>query len=357
MPYINGQFFSRQDLLRRTGNIRQLAGVRSSEILLGKSGGIKIFDVTSNQLRFTSMESRNLDLIDLSYKGMPINFLSKAGPVCNAIADPVGINFLRSVTGGMIYTCGFSNVGAQYEDENGVDYFHGRQRFLPAENISIIEKWEGDDYIVGVGGEMRDNGLFRENLVLRRRITTKLGTKTVNVEDEIENESFQEAPFMIMYHVNVGFPILQQGTKVFIPSKKVIPMGDFSKKELENWGTVIDPVDGMPETVFVHEIQADADGYSYAGEYNEKLGLGVCVRTRAENLPYMVEWRSMGSSDYVLGIQPANCHASGRKYEMENGEVQHIKPFEKKQAGLQLTILDGKEDYEQFLAKFKGCKI
>ncbi len=83
------------------------------------------------------------------------------GPVNAAIADNNGKNFLRAISGGMLYTCGFSNVGNHYaNEEEGDSIFHGRLRYIPADNVSAFERWEGDEYVVGVCGEMRDNGLF-----------------------------------------------------------------------------------------------------------------------------------------------------------------------------------------------------
>ena len=41
-------------------------------------------------------------------------------------------------------------------------------------------------------GEMREAELFGENLVLRRKITSKLGEPSVRIQDEIENEGCED---------------------------------------------------------------------------------------------------------------------------------------------------------------------
>lgn len=124
MATFNGKEYGKQDLLRRVNNMKNIAQVRSSTINAGKPGGIKVFDITSGQLEFTVMESRCLDIVSLKYKGLPYNFLSKVGPVNAAIADNNGKNFLRAISGGMLYTCGFSNVGKHYCQRG-----RGRQHF------------------------------------------------------------------------------------------------------------------------------------------------------------------------------------------------------------------------------------
>lgn len=356
MAKFNGKEYGRVDLLRRVNNMKNIAQVRSSTINTGKPAGIKVFDVTSGQLEFTVMESRCLDIVNLKYKGMPYNFLSKVGPVNAGLADNNHKNFLRSITGGLLYTCGFSNVGDYYENaEEGDSIFHGRLRYIPADNVGAFERWEGDEYVLGVSGEMRDNGLFFENCVLRRNISTTLGGKTIVIRDEIENESFYTAPFMMMYHVNAGFPILGKGAKVYIPSKKVQARNADTKPLLNEWMNITEPVDGQPENVYAHDLYQDEQGYVYACVFNEENEMGLGVKFRYETLPKLVEWRSMGSTDYSLGIMPANCLAGGRQAELDEGDLRHIGPFEKVESGVEITVMDSRDDFNAFAKKVDAC--
>lgn len=358
MAKFNGKEYSKQDLIRRVGNMKNVAGVTAATRTSGKSGGIKTFDIVAGQLEFTVMESRCLDIVNFKYKGVPYNFLSKPGPVNAALADNNGRNFLRAISGGMLYTCGFSNVGGDYPSkEEGHNIFHGRLRFVPADNVSVFERWEGDEYVVGVGGEMRDCGLFYENIVLRRTIRAALGSKTIKIEDEIENESLYTAPFMYMYHVNSGFPVLGGKTKVYIPSAQVRYLTDESGKPEDEWKYITEPVDGQVENVYSHKLMHDKDGFCYAGIFNEENHIGLYIKFSYDVLPKIVEWRSMGSADYALGIMPANNNASGRAMEIEEGTLRYIKPFEKIKAGVELTAMDCKEDFDAFYEKFKTCTI
>ena len=356
MATFNGKEYGKQDLLRRVNNMKNIAQVRSSTINAGKPGGIKVFDITSGQLEFTVMESRCLDIVNLKYKGLPYNFLSKVGPVNAAIADNNGKNFLRAISGGMLYTCGFSNVGNHYaNEEEGDSIFHGRLRYIPADNVSAFERWEGDEYVVGVCGEMRDNGLFFEDCVLRRSISTALGSKTITIRDEIENESFYTAPFMFMYHVNVGFPILGKGAKVYIPSKKVQARNADSEPLIDEWMNITEPVDGQPENVFAHDLYKDENGDVYACAYNAENELGLGIRFRYGMFPKIIEWRSMGSTAYSLGIMPANCLAGGRQAELDEGDLRYLAPFEKVQSGVEITVMDSRADFDAFMAKVATC--
>ena len=345
-----------KDILRKVGNLRQLCGVRRMTIGEGKADGQRVYQVYNAQgLEMTLVESRCLDIYDFRYKGVNIPFMSKPGLVGAAHADLHGMNFLRSIGAGMMYTCGLSNAGAPFSDNNGDHIFHGRLRFIPAENPSSFEKWENGTCIIGVQGEMRDAALFKDNLVLKRTVTTTLYGKSVTVKDTVENQGFEPQDLMLMYHLNTGYPLLDEGAEVFIPTAEIIPMNVAAKAGIESWSEITVPIDGYEENVFIHKLKHDEDNRVWAGLYNEHLQLGISISFDAGMLENMLQWKSMKSGDYVMGLQPANCYANGKGYEIENGSLKKIKPFEKKEFELHIGILDGKPDKEEFLDKFDSC--
>ena len=58
---------------------------------------------------------------------------------------------------------------------------------------------------------MREARVFGPRLTLRRRITSALGSTKTTIEDTVENAGFGEEPFMLLYHVNAGYPVLDTG--------------------------------------------------------------------------------------------------------------------------------------------------
>ena len=348
----------KKDALRKVGNFRQLCGVRRMTIGEGKADGQRLYQVyNAKGLEMTLVESRCLDIYDLRYKGINIPFMSKPGLVGVAHGDLHGINFLRSIGGGMLYTCGLSNVGAAYSDDNGDHIFHGRLRFIPAENPSSFKNWENGTCTIGVQGEMRDAALFKDNLVLQRTVTTTLYGKIVTIKDVIENQGFEPQDLMLMYHVNTGYPLLDEGVEVFIPSSETIPMNEAAKAGQSGWREVMEPVDGYDENVFIHKLKHDADSRVWAGLYNNKLQMGISLSFNSNMLENLLQWKSMKTGDYALGLQPTNCFANGKEYEINNGSLQRIDPFAKKEFELNIGILDGEQDKEEFLKKFNSCDI
>lgn len=348
MANIYGREMSKEDVLRYAGNVDQIAGIRHEEILDDRARGIKVYNVNNSVIEYTLTESKALDVFDFKYKGMGLCFKSKPGIVMPGTVDANGWNFLRGAcSGGLIYSCGFSNVGLFGESPvwNDYDMFHGRLRTLPATNLCAKTYWEGDEYYLTVSGEMRENALFKENLSIRREIKTKLGSKSFTFNTEVENESFYPTPIMHMLHVNSGFPIVDKDSRFIASVSKTHCMTESAEANVENFKVMSAPVDRLPEEVFVHEPYADKDGYSASAIVNDKTKLGLMIKFKVSQFPYLLEWKSMGSGDYVLGMQPTNCYASGTAEEIKrNGALPMIQPLEKKCFELEVTVLDGDDD-------------
>lgn len=356
MAIYNGKEYTKKELLRYLGNISAIAGVRSMEIMNGKANTVKVHEVNAGELSYTLMETACLDPLYVKYKGYPLSFLTKNGPCNRAMSDPVN-NFMWSLAGGMMYTCGFGNVGSPYISAVGHDYCQGRMRYEPAEKLKIYGEWEGDEYLVGVSGEMREAGLFQANVSLNRSVTSYLGGKQIRIRDIVENQSYMEHPFMVLYHLNFGFPLIDKGIKVIVPHKSYVALNDAAKEIEDKWAETFAPEDGNKECVFVHKTLADEKGLTHCGVYNEELGIGLEVSYKRDLLPDLAEWHSMCPGDYVLGLQPTNNLLYGRQKEIDNGSLVIMKPFDVIESGLTLTVLDGEEDYEEFLKRVEACKF
>ena len=55
----------------------------------------------------------------------------------------------------------------------------------------------------------------------------------------------------------------------------------------------------------------------------------------------------MGEGEYVLGIEPGNCHVGGRKKAREDGTLEFIKPGEIREFKLEVEIVEGEEEIKE----------
>ncbi len=342
----------KQELLKYVGSMQQLAYVRPVKYQEGRSSELKAFDVKNGPMQFQVMADKALDVNQLSYKGININFLSKPGLQGRGHYDTNGEEAIRSIMGGLFFTSGIESICAPCTID-GVDYpMHGRMRTTPAEHISSDAVWEDDEYVLSVQGEMREAALFGENMVLRRKITTAYGSKTITVTDTFENESYRPEPLMLLYHINMGYPFLSEDTELYIPTAKVTARDADGEGHEAEYNRMDPPKDNEPEYVFIHDIKP-ADGRNEVLVINRALQLGLKLSYDMKNLPYFMEWKSTASGDYVIGLEPANSSVYGRPYHEERGTVHKLEPFASETNELSFTILDGEAEIEAAVAAFK----
>lgn len=333
----------REDIMRRTGHMSQVAEIREIAYCEGRAKGMGAYQVKNGPLQFTVMKDKCLDLAELSYRGVQMSFLTKPGLQGRNHYDTNGDEAQRSIMGGMLFTCGLENVCAPCEIDGKEYPMHGRIRTTPAEHAGAETYWEGDTYQMRIHGTMREAELFGENLVLRREITTEWPEKEIRIHDIIENQGFREEPMMILYHFNMGYPLLDEGAKIVLPTCKVTPRDEAAAPHTEQYGVMEAPVDEEPECVFLHELAADEDGNTFAALINEKLGLGIRLSFSKKNLPYFMQWKALASGDYVIGLEPANSSVYGRGYHVERDTLHTLAPQACEEMELTITVLEGEE--------------
>ncbi len=334
----------RRALSQRIGSMQQLAYIRPITYQDGRAAGLRALDVKNGRLSFRILADKCLDVGEFSYGGVNFSFLSKPGLQGRGHYDTHGQEALRSIMGGLLFTAGLENICAPCTVDGKEYPMHGRIRTTPAEHLCATAQWEGDQYVLRASGQMREAELFGENLVLRRTIETVYGSKTVTLTDCIENEAFRPEPLMLLYHINIGYPLLDEGTELFLPTRSVTARDGASEGHEDCWNVMDAPKDNEPEYVFLHEPAADGDGNVVACVLNHRLGLGLRLSFSSRNLPRFMEWKSTASGDYALGLEPANSSVYGRPYHERRGDLHRLAPFASETNTLTFTVLDGEAE-------------
>lgn len=327
---------------KKVSSLQQLAYVRRIQYQEGRAQYLQAAQVKAGPLHFTSALDKCLDITEVTYKGVNLTFLSKPGLQNRQAYDTNGQEAQRSIMGGLFFTCGTDNVGTA--DQQFVLPMHGTLRSTPAEHICTDAWWEGEDYRIRISGQMRQAALFGENILLRRSIETVMrgdGTAdTITLRDEFVNEGYAAVPFMLLYHCNIGYPLLDAGCEIVIPSRRTCLRGEHVPTSLP-WNQTQEPQDNLPEQVFFHEVNPDSRGLVTVGIRNPAISLGLAITYRKEQLPRLTQWKSMASGDYVVGLEPCNCHVNGQIWERENGTLEMIEPGQKKCVDLIFQVKEG----------------
>ena len=340
----------KKELLRHMGSISQVGGLKRYELLEGRARGVEAVDVvTGSGLDFTVLPGRCMDLNWTRYKGVPISWQSKAELTSGSYLEREGMEWLRSFYAGMLTTCGFSNVGGPCEEErrifgNQAHGLHGRLAHIPATLVCCKERWVDGEYVMTVEGQMRQSAVHGENMVLRRTITAKLGEKKIHIHDEIENEGHMTEVLMLLYHMNFGYPLLSEKSRLLTNSKVIKGADQVAGEEMELCKEFHEPMHLRDERCYFHELQTDAEGNTKIALINEELELGVSLKFNRKQLPCLTEWKMLAESEYVLGLEPGTVNPIGRTQAKEQEKLQYLEPGEVHVVDIELEILDGPEE-------------
>ena len=348
MPEVFGQRLSRDEFLRWVGHPSQVAGVRPVLLQDGRERDVRAFHLwTGSGLEFDVLADRGLDISSARYCGAPLSWRSPVGDAHPAYYEPEGSGWLRTFYGGLVVTCGLTHLGAPCEDEGESLGLHGRYSHIPAANVTWGGQWIGDEYQLWVAGEMREWVMFGANLVLRRRIVAHAGKSEITIIDEVENEGTRASPLMILYHVNLGWPVVAEGAELLSAVSEVRPRDEIAARGYEQWPRVFAPERGFREQVFYLEQSPDSRGYVDVALVNQRFrggrGLGVALRYAIAELPRFILWKQLDEKTYVVGLEPANCLVEGRARERARGTLQTIEPGEKRHFELEIRVLEGDE--------------
>jgi len=347
----------RDFLQKHIGDMSQIAGLKRYAFIEGKAKGIEAIDIkTGSGLSFTVLPGRGMDIAWAEYKGIPFGYISKTGIVSPVYYEAKNLEWLRTFFGGLLTTCGLSNVGPASEEQHpvlGNQHFglHGRIANMAADQVCADETWEGDEFKMTVSGRMREAVLHGENLVLKRTITSSLGAKSLLIHDIIEHESLNDQLIMILYHINVGYPVIDENSFFACSSKTITPANKRSIETKEFYSQMQAPVKNEPEHLFFHDVKTDAAGMAYCAIINPLLEFGVFVKYNKEQLPSFSQWKMMAEAEYVLGMEPGNCNPVGRESTIKNHTAEYLKAGEKKEIQLEIGILDSKETIDEYLKK------
>lgn len=269
----------------KINNNLQVGYVRRYTLTDGKESGLKVIEIDTGKIRFLLNESKNLDIMQLWHQGVNMSFVSKNGFTSREIP------FVERFEGGMLYTCGLDAAGTVEGHTQ-----HGNLHQIPARVTEC--KVENDE--IKVVGEMQDSALFGKNLLLRRTVKAKIGESTLRLTDELFNLGTKNEDYALLYHVNVGYPMLDKGTTMYSDAKKVVAYDEWAQKRIENRTVFTDCVDNEDECCYF--LYNETPIFTVT---NEKLGKTLTLSYTNETLPYCVQWNSTASGDYALGLEPS----------------------------------------------------
>ena len=320
---------------RYIGHDSQVYGMEEHRLVGGKGDGMRLLEVNNGKgLELTVSLDRCADISRLRFKGINMSYFSPCGYVAPAYYQPTGSDWLKSFTAGFLTTCGLEAVGSPCEDEGVSLPLHGTIGNTP----SSESYWFEENGELVVKAVMKDEVIFGRKLRLYREYRVSLSENEFRIIDTIENTSDVEQPFEVLYHMNMGYPLLDEDSVVEVPAQEVIARDEHAAEDIENCLQMIKPQVGYQERCYYHKF---ADENGKASIYQPKLGMGLEITFNAKELDGFVEWKMMGIRDYVLGLECGNCYPDGRNVMRQTGMLKFLQPGEKKQYQVKIRLYEG----------------
>ena len=308
-------------------NPDQLCYARLARLEEGSARGQRIVDVFNGTgLAFTVTPDRAMNLVECSFRGIPIAFRTPCGH-----RSPSG-NWLKDWTGGMMTTVGLRNAGSP----SGTQGLHGAISAESAEQVSAVCR-EGE---IRIGGRLREGALFDADLILDREISTGFGRNRIDVVDRVTNHSENPEFTEILYHCNFGYPFVGPDMTFDLPEHSIIPRDQAAEKCLAQWMDFPEPLSGFSEHCYRHILPAGPDGVAVMRAVNRTLGFAIRVEYHTDTLPFLVEWKKPSLHAYVLGLEPTNASLNGQEFDKANGFGRTLQPGETVEYRMSLVFED-----------------
>ncbi len=315
------------------GHDSQLYGVEEVRLIGGKGDGMRLLNIKNGKgLELTISADRCADISRLSLSAVNFGYFSPSGYVAPTYYDSVGAGFLKSFTAGFLTTCGLTSVGSPCLDDGEETPLHGTISNTPAE---ILNYWTSDRYI-HIMARIRDAQIFGRQLLLDREYLISLEDNELTLTDTVTNIGSREVPLQMLYHFNVGYPLLDENTVLSIPASKVTPRNDHAADDIDNCLKMERPQADYEERCYYHEMSGETE----IKVFNKKLAKGLSMCYNADVLKYFTEWKMMGVRDYVLGIEPGNTLPDGRDVMRSRGLLEALAPGEKKTHSIKFTFTE-----------------
>ena len=338
-------------------NPAQVGGIETATLDNGPGRGTRIAWVnTGGGLRYKVTIDRGLDIVDAFHNQHSLSWLSH-GAITAARPDvSKGLEWLWTFPGGLVTTCGLTHVGGPETDKFGERGLHGRISNLSTQVESIVQPdLRTGKLEMSITAVARQSCVFGPNLELRRTISSTLGEPALRLRDVVTNVGNTRTPHMLLYHCNLGWPLVDEGAKL-------VWKGEWASRGLDmdneifnsdrDFRTCQAPSDshrGAGEACGFIDVTPDKDGTCTVGLHNERIGLALAIRYKKKQLPSLANWQHWGPGEYVTGLEPGTNPPVGQAMAREQDRLLHLDPGKSRTYQLEFRVLTDEKDIRQFL--------
>jgi len=335
----------------------------------GPSHDVDVVTVNNGTLSFDVLPTRGMGLWRGDYQGLQLGWRSPVRfPVHPSLVDVTTRNGLGWLAGfnEWMCRCGLSSLGGPgidtIDNADGTRVeepvtLHGRIANTPAHFVSVEAQNDGAGRLM-VRGTVDEAMLFGPKLRLHATVETDAGSNWLKITDEITNFGDEASELQIMYHTNLGEPLLEAGGQVVAAARQIAPYDEGSASAIEQWMSYAGPTPGFTQQCYFLEPIADEQGVAQALLHNAAGDKGVSIKFNIQELPCFTLWKNTaGASDgYVTGLEPGTSYPNLKTFERQQGRVVVLAPGESYRASIQIEVHDSAVEVQALADRIHGIQ-
>lgn len=336
----------------------------------GRRDGVDLVRLDNGAFSVDIVPTRGMSLHRGDYKGIRIGWTSAVtdGPVNPKFVNLMawgGLGWLEGYDE-MLVRCGLENIGSPHQEtvsspdgtKRDVLYgLHGRIGNIPAHYVAVHHDEKSG--AVAVEGHVDESKPFAPQVGLRTKISTEPGSNRLVVRDEYVNLRESPSEMQVLYHWNFGTPILEEGSRVVVPIKTVLPRDKRAQEGMDHFDTYIAPQAGYAEQVYFFELHGEGkDGRTIALLRNRAGDKGVALRYSLAALPAFTVWKNTAGlkEGYVTGLEPSTSYPNARPFEAARNRILTIPPGGSHVVETTLEVLDTADGVKAVEAEVKALQ-
>lgn len=333
---------------------KSLWSVRKSTMRGGLQEGIEAIEIDNGKLRFVVLPTRGMGILKAESGDIRLGWDSP-------VKDPVHPGYMNlQERGGLgwlkgfnewIVRCGLSSMGAPgvdtMLDNNGNEAeefltLHGKIANIPARKVALEIT---EDEII-LRGQVDETMLFGPCLRLDTEIRTSFDSGQITINDTVTNIGNNATEHELLYHVNQGQPILQEGARLVAPLKRMAPRDARAAEGIKRFDRYAGPAAGFVEQAYFCELAAKPKTHETMVMLRNAAGDKASVMCFSlKDFPCFTVWKNTAAVEdgYVTGLEPSTAYPNTRQFERSKGRVITLAGGSSRRTSLTVEVLDTKK--------------
>jgi galactose mutarotase-like enzyme len=325
--------------------------VKSYTLQGGLSDGVDVVEINNGKLRFAVLPTRGMGIWKGQYGELELGWDSPVkdpvNPAFINLQERGGLGWLKGFNEWFV-RCGLNSMGAPgmdtVLDNSGNAYdvpltLHGNIANIPARFVAL----EISETAITLRGEVHETMMFGPALCLNTEIRTEFGSGVLTITDTVSNLGNNPVEHQMLYHINYGAPLLEKGSRMLAPFKRVAPRDARSAEGITSFDQYDASEVGFIEQAYYYELIGTQERQETMVLLRNAAGnQASLLRFSLKDFPCFTLWKNTaGMADgYVTGLEPATSYPNQRRFERQKGRVILLEGGESRTTEMRIENLD-----------------